>query len=186
MAATQFRRPLQGNGRVDLQSHRATPAIGRVLYGAARYTDELNTIRLPDYVTADFTALYALDSRSQFKFSIENIFNEQYETKAGYRAPGRTLDFSFTRTLTWARPYTRPWRKSHRGRHTLSTRSQAEADCNMPKSQTGRSVAPMKLVRLPLSLPTVCAALPPWQCFASASPVSRHRLKQPSRIGWYR
>ncbi len=73
--------------------------IGRVLYGAARYTDELNTAKLPDYVTADFTALYALDSRSQFKFSVENIFNEQYETKAGYRAPGRTLDFSFTRAF---------------------------------------------------------------------------------------
>jgi len=72
---------------------------GRVLYGAARYTDEANTTKLPGYVTADFTALYALDSRSQFKFSVENVFNEQYETKAGYRAPGRTLDLGFTRAF---------------------------------------------------------------------------------------
>ncbi len=72
---------------------------GRVLYGAARYTDEYNTVELPHYVTADFTALYALDSRSQLKFSVENLFDEQYETKAGYRAPGRTLDLSFTRAF---------------------------------------------------------------------------------------
>jgi vitamin B12 transporter len=56
-------------------------------------------VELPHYVTADFTALYALDSRSQFKFSVENLFDEQYETKAGYRAPGRTLDLSFTRAF---------------------------------------------------------------------------------------
>ncbi len=72
---------------------------GRILYGASRYSDPDNAIRLPDYVTADFTALYALDDRSRFRLSVENIFDEQYETVYGYRAPGRTFDLSFTRSF---------------------------------------------------------------------------------------
>ena len=70
-----------------------------VIYGTARYADVGNMVKLPDYVTADFTALYALDDRSQFKFSVANIFDEQYQTKQGFRAPGRTLDLSFTRSF---------------------------------------------------------------------------------------
>ncbi len=70
-----------------------------VIYGGARYADAANNVKLPDYVTADFTALYALDARSQFKFSVANVFNEQYQTKQSYRAPGRTIDFSFTRSF---------------------------------------------------------------------------------------
>ena len=70
-----------------------------VIYGRARYADAANSVKLPDYITADFTALYALDEQSQFKFSVANIFDEQYQTKQGYRAPGRTLDLSFTRSF---------------------------------------------------------------------------------------
>ncbi|PRD42289.1 TonB-dependent receptor [Phyllobacterium phragmitis] len=70
-----------------------------VIYGKARYADAANTTKLPDYVTADFTALYALDEQSQFKFSVANAFDEQYQTKEGYRAPGRTVDLSFTRSF---------------------------------------------------------------------------------------
>ncbi|MGB3389882.1 MAG: TonB-dependent receptor [Pseudaminobacter sp.] len=70
-----------------------------VIYGRARYADVANNTKLPDYVTADFTALYALDDRSQFKLSVANLFDEQYETKKGFWAPGRTIDFSFTRSF---------------------------------------------------------------------------------------
>lgn len=70
-----------------------------VIYGRARYADAANNTKLPDYITADFTALYALDDQSQFKFSVANVFDEQYQTKQGYRAPGRTLDLSFTRSF---------------------------------------------------------------------------------------
>ncbi|MHA6643816.1 TonB-dependent receptor plug domain-containing protein [Mesorhizobium sp. A623] len=70
-----------------------------VIYGRARYADAANLVKLPDYVTADFTALYALDEQSQFKFSVANIFDEQYQTKQDYRAPGRTIDLSFTRSF---------------------------------------------------------------------------------------
>ena len=70
-----------------------------VLYGGSRYADAANTRKLPHYVTADFTALYTLDEQSQFKLSVANILDEQYQTKEGYRAPGRTVDFSFTRSF---------------------------------------------------------------------------------------
>ncbi|OQM76976.1 TonB-dependent receptor domain-containing protein [Manganibacter manganicus] len=70
-----------------------------VIYGMSRYADAANLEKLPDYVTADFTAHYALDEQSQFKFSVANIFDEQYQTKQGYRAPGRTFDLSFTRSF---------------------------------------------------------------------------------------
>lgn len=71
----------------------------RLLYGAARYANAANTIKLPDYVTVDFTALYALDAQSQFKFSVENIFDEQYATVTDFRAQGRTFNLSFTRAF---------------------------------------------------------------------------------------
>jgi vitamin B12 transporter len=70
-----------------------------VIYGRSRYADAANLVKLPDYVTADFAAFYALDEQSQFKFSVANIFDEQYQTKQGYRAPGRTFDLSFTRSF---------------------------------------------------------------------------------------
>lgn len=71
----------------------------KVLYGAARYSNAANTEKLPDYVTVDFTALYALDTQSQFKLSVENLFDEEYATVTNYRAPGRTFNLSFTRTF---------------------------------------------------------------------------------------
>ncbi|WP_054312296.1 TonB-dependent receptor [Mesorhizobium sp. 1M-11] len=71
----------------------------RVLYGAARYANAANTLELPDYVTVDFTALYALDAASQVKFAVENLFDADYSTVTDYRAPGRTFNLSFTRTF---------------------------------------------------------------------------------------
>jgi vitamin B12 transporter len=71
----------------------------RLLYGAARYANAANTVKLPDYVTMDFTALYALDARSQVKFAVENLFDAEYSTVTDYRAPGRTFNLSFTRTF---------------------------------------------------------------------------------------
>lgn len=70
-----------------------------VLYGGSRYADAANNTKLPNYVTADFTALYAFDEQSQFKLSVANVFDKQYQTKEGFRAPGRTIDLSFTRSF---------------------------------------------------------------------------------------
>jgi len=71
----------------------------KVLYGGSRYIYDVAHEKLPDYVTADFTANYAIDASSRMKFAVENIFDEQYQTNLGYRAPGRTFDLSFTRSF---------------------------------------------------------------------------------------
>lgn len=71
----------------------------RLLYGAARYADAANTVKLPDYVTVDFAANYTFDAQSSLKFSVENLFDEQYSTVTNYRAPGRTFNLSFTRVF---------------------------------------------------------------------------------------
>ena len=70
-----------------------------MLYGGSRYIYDVAHEKLPDYVTADFTANYAIDASSRMKFAVENIFDEQYQTNLGYRAPGRTFDLSFTRSF---------------------------------------------------------------------------------------
>jgi len=71
----------------------------RVLYGGSRYIYDFTQEKLPDYVTADFTALYAVDASSRLKLAVENVFDKQYQTNLGYRAPGRTFDLSFTRAF---------------------------------------------------------------------------------------
>lgn len=83
-------------------NYQATEQLGlsaRALYVASRYADEANTEKLPAYTTVDFTAIYALDEASQVKFSVENAFDKEYSTVAGYRAPGRTINLNFTRTF---------------------------------------------------------------------------------------
>lgn len=70
-----------------------------LIYGGSRYADAANNVKLPHYVTADFAALYTLDEQSRFKLSVANAFDEQYQTKQGYRAPGRSIDLSFTRSF---------------------------------------------------------------------------------------
>ncbi|KQZ29522.1 TonB-dependent receptor [Mesorhizobium sp. Root552] len=72
---------------------------GALLYVTSRFANGGNTVKLPAYVTADFSAQYAFDEQSQLKFSAQNIFDEKYETKAGFRSPGRTLSLTFTRSF---------------------------------------------------------------------------------------
>ncbi|MBB4104157.1 TonB-dependent receptor plug domain-containing protein [Allorhizobium borbori] len=67
------------------------------LYGSGAYSDAANTTRLDSYITLDVTAAYKLDEQSSFKLAAENLFDKEYSTQAGYRAPGRTVTLSFTR-----------------------------------------------------------------------------------------
>lgn len=71
----------------------------KVLYGASRYANAANTVELPSYVTFDVSMIYTLDRQSQFKLSVENVLDREYETITSYRAPGRTFNLSFTRTF---------------------------------------------------------------------------------------
>lgn len=71
----------------------------KLLYGAGRYADADNQEKLPSYVTFDLSMIYTVDQQSQIKLSVENLLDREYETIAGYRAPGRTVNLSFTRSF---------------------------------------------------------------------------------------
>lgn len=69
----------------------------KVLYAAGRHTNAANTAKSKPYVTVDIVADYRFDDVSSLKLSVENLFDEQYSTASGYRSPGRTVNFSYTR-----------------------------------------------------------------------------------------
>lgn len=94
-----YRDRLKATAEVTYSPTEQLDLTARVLYGAARYANAANTVKLPDYVTLDFTALYALAPVSQVKFAVENLFDADYSTVTDYRAPGRTFNLSFTRTF---------------------------------------------------------------------------------------
>jgi len=108
-----FKRPIDEENDTDLayrERFKATAEVnytpfegldltGRVFYGGARYADAANTRKLGSYVTADFVALYAIDKQSKLKFSVENIFDKDYQTTSGYIAPGRTFNIGLTRNF---------------------------------------------------------------------------------------
>lgn len=83
-------------------SFRATEDLdltARVLYAGNRDDEEFGVgrVTLSDYFTVDLAATYRIDDRSNLKFAVENLFDEQYSTAYGYRAPGRTINLSLTR-----------------------------------------------------------------------------------------
>ncbi|MEO4001018.1 TonB-dependent receptor [Mesorhizobium sp. CAU 1732] len=71
----------------------------RVSFAASRFSDAANLVKLPDYTILDLSANYAFDEASALKVSIENVFDEDYATVNNYRAPGRTVNVSFSRTF---------------------------------------------------------------------------------------
>ncbi|GAA0609350.1 TonB-dependent receptor plug domain-containing protein [Paenochrobactrum glaciei] len=89
----------KATGEISYRPDEKLDLTARVLYGSSRYSDEANKNKLDSYITADFVALYAFDQQSQIKFSVENIFDKQYETAKGYRMPGRTMSLGFTRSF---------------------------------------------------------------------------------------
>lgn len=87
----------KATAEIDFKASEKLSLNGKVLYAAARYSNVDNTTKLPAYVTVDFVADYAVDPTSSIKFSVENLFDEQYSTNTYYRAPGRTINLGFTR-----------------------------------------------------------------------------------------
>lgn len=73
-----------------------------VLHVGPRDDTDFNTFdrtELPAYTLVDVGATYSFDEYSRLKLSVSNLFDEQYSTYWGYPAPGRTFDFSYTRTF---------------------------------------------------------------------------------------
>ncbi len=94
-----YRERFKAAAELNYKPIEALDLTARVLYGGSRYTNAANTKKLGDYVTADFVALYSIDKQSQLKFSVENIFDKDYQTSAGYIAPGRTINIGLTRNF---------------------------------------------------------------------------------------
>ncbi|MBB6262001.1 vitamin B12 transporter [Paenochrobactrum gallinarii] len=89
----------KASGELSYRPDENLDLIARVLYGSSRYSNAANTKKLSDYITADFVATYAFDQQSKIKLSVENVFDKQYQTKDGYRMPGRTMSLGFTRSF---------------------------------------------------------------------------------------
>lgn len=93
----QERERLKINAGFSFDVTEALSLSANTLYGAGAYANAANTKRLGSHVTVDVTALYRLDEKSTIKLAAENLFDEDYSTRDGYAAPGRTVTVSFTR-----------------------------------------------------------------------------------------
>lgn len=110
-AGLDLKRPLNTDDDLDLpyrERVKATAELNftpidsldltaRLIYGGSRFSDTANDKKLASYVTADFVASYAIDAQSKLKLSVENIFDKDYESTAGYIAPGRSFNLGLTR-----------------------------------------------------------------------------------------
>ncbi len=74
----------------------------RLLHGGRRMDTDPATfadVSVPSYTTLDFTAMYDFDDRSRLKLSVENLLDADYTTAKGWRAPGRSIHVSYSRTF---------------------------------------------------------------------------------------
>lgn len=94
-----YRERVKMSGEINFQPIEKLDLTGRLHYGGSRYTSTSNTIKLKDYITVDFVALYQIDKQSKLKFSVENMFDKQYQTISGYIAPGRSFNIGLTRNF---------------------------------------------------------------------------------------
>ena len=94
-----YRERVKATAEVSYKPVDKLDLTGRLLYGGSRFTNAANTNKLDPYVTADFVALYDIDAQSQFKLSVGNIFDKDYQTTSGYIASGRTINIGLTRNF---------------------------------------------------------------------------------------
>lgn len=94
-----YRERFKATAEVNFKPVDKLDLTARLLYGGPRYTNAANSVKLKSYVTADFIALYQIDKQSQLKLSVENVFDEDYQTASGYIAPGRTFNIGLTRNF---------------------------------------------------------------------------------------
>ena len=66
------------------------PVIGADLrWVSESFDDPAATVRMPAYATLDLTARWPVAERVELFGRIENVWDEQYQTAAGYASPGR-------------------------------------------------------------------------------------------------
>lgn len=85
------RRPEQ-TLRIDADRRFGAMALGATLFAAGRrFDDDANQVRLDGYALLDLRAEYALSPQLRVQGRIENLFDRDYQTAAGYAQPGRSL-----------------------------------------------------------------------------------------------
>jgi vitamin B12 transporter len=85
------RRPEQ-TFRLDLDRSFGAIGVGGTLFAAGRrFDDAANAVRLDGYTLLDLRASYAFSDALRVEASVENVFDEEYETVAYYNQPGRGL-----------------------------------------------------------------------------------------------
>lgn len=66
------------------------PVLGADLrWVSASFDDPAANVLMPGYATVDFTARWPLSKRIELFGRIENVWDERYQTAAGYASPGR-------------------------------------------------------------------------------------------------
>ncbi|AJY44790.1 TonB-dependent receptor plug domain-containing protein [Martelella endophytica] len=55
--------------------------------------------QLGAYTLVNLSAIYAIDETANVKFAVENLFDEEYQTAYGYKAPGTTVTLAYRRTF---------------------------------------------------------------------------------------
>jgi vitamin B12 transporter len=66
------------------------PIVGADLRWVSESFDDLAaTVRMPAYARLDLTARWPVSDRVELFGRIENVWDEQYQTAAGYASPGR-------------------------------------------------------------------------------------------------
>ncbi|HSJ95983.1 MAG TPA: TonB-dependent receptor, partial [Myxococcota bacterium] len=66
------------------------PALGADLRWVSHsFDDPAATVRMPAYATLDLTARWPVSERVELFGRVENLWDEDYETAAGYASPGR-------------------------------------------------------------------------------------------------
>ncbi|MBB4123099.1 TonB-dependent receptor domain-containing protein [Martelella radicis] len=84
-------------------SFQATEALNLnadIEYVGSRWTNTASyNPQLGDYTVVNVSALYDIDPAARVKFAVENLFDEDYETTYGYKAPGTTVTLSYQRTF---------------------------------------------------------------------------------------
>ena len=65
----------------------------------SRFFPQFGPATLPDFVTVDVSARYAVTDEVDVKFGVRNLFDEEYSEVWGYASRDRTFFFGFDANL---------------------------------------------------------------------------------------
>jgi vitamin B12 transporter len=66
----------------------------KVFVSGRRFDDSANTRRLAGFTTVDIVGAYRINKDLTAQVKVSNLFNEEYETVAGYNTDGTNVFFS--------------------------------------------------------------------------------------------